>query len=289
MQDYRVKATAAHGAIRAIATRTTKTAQQVQNVQNASPVTAAALGRLISGAVMLAADFKTEFRLVIEVDGNGPLGRVVVEVRSGGLVRAGAQHPNVDLPLRPDGKLAVGRAVGDQGILRVVREEAGQAPYEGRTALVSGEIGEDLTGYYLQSEQVPSAVAVGVLIGTNGLVAGAGGIVIQALPGSESVADDIASRFKQLDNLSYRLSEGQSPDDLLRYLLPEPIVWYSKEPFAYQCQCSREKSIAILKSLPQEEVLALIQELGAEVVCHYCNTAYPISLSVLEHIAYRQN
>ncbi|MCL5972555.1 MAG: Hsp33 family molecular chaperone HslO [Firmicutes bacterium] len=287
MQDYRVKATAAFGAIRAIATRTTKTAQQVQIVQNASPVAAAALGRLISGAVMLTADFKTEFRLMIEVDGNGPLGRTVAEVRTGGLVRARAQNPKVDLSLRPDGKLAVGKAVGNQGILRVVREEAGQAPYEGQTALLSGEIGEDLTRYYFQSEQVPSAVAVGVLIGTDGLVAGAGGIVIQALPGSEAIADDIASRFKQLDDLSYRLTEGQSPDDLLRHLLPEPIVWYPKELFTYQCQCSREKSIAIVKSLPQDEVLALIQEHGAEVVCHYCNTAYPISLSMLEQIANR--
>lgn len=281
MLDYRVKATTAGGSIRAIATRTTHTARAIQSVQQASPVAAAALGRLATAAVLLAADFKTDFRLMVEVDGQGPLGRTVAEIRTGGLVRARARHPGIDLPLRADGKLAVGQAVGCPGVLRVVREEAGQAPYEGRTPLISGEIGQDLTAYYVQSEQVPSAVALGVLVDRDTTVAAAGGIVVQALPGSDGRTEEIAARFEQLHNLSLRLSLGDTPEDLLRYVLPGPIHWFEREPIQYQCQCSLEHSIAIIESLPKEELESLLLEQGAEVVCHYCNTAYPISAAVL--------
>lgn len=283
--DYRVKATAAGGSIRAIAAVTTTTARQVQMVHDASPVAAAALGRLMTAASLLAADFKDQFRITVEVEGDGPLGRVVAEVRTGGLMRARAEHPTVDLPLRSDGKLAVGQAVGNQGILRVIREEMDRATYEGQAPIVSGEIGEDLANYYRTSEQIPAAVALGVLVGRDGLVAASGGVVIQALPGiHEMTTDEVSEKFQKLHNISWRLSDGETPEDLLREVLPGPIHWLSTEPLEYRCHCSQERSLEIIGSLPDTDLNALIEEQGAEVVCHYCNTAYPISLIDLEQI-----
>lgn len=283
MADYRVKATAAGGSIRAIAARTTSTALTVQSVHQASFVAAAALGRLITATTLLAADFKDDFRLTLTLEGDGSLGRVVSEIRTGGLLRARAEHPGVDLPLRSDGKLAVGQAVGHKGVLRVARQELGSPPYEGQSPLVSGEIGEDLAHYYRVSEQIPAAVALGVLIGTEGTVVSSGGLVIQALPGHEEMTiDHITEKFQRMNNISWRLSEGETPEDLLQALLPSPIHWSSPEPLSYQCQCSREGSLLIIGSLPEADLNALIQENGAEVVCHFCNTAYPISVTDLE-------
>ncbi len=283
LADYRVKATAAGGSIRAIAARTTSTALAVQRAHQASFVAAAALGRLLTATSLLAADFKDDFRLTLELEGDGPLGRVVSEIRTGGRLRARAEHPLVDLPLRSDGKLAVGQAVGHTGILRVTRQELGYPPYEGQSPLVSGEIGEDLANYFRVSEQIPAAVALGVLIGTEGTVVSSGGLVIQALPGhQEMTTDQITEKFQSMSNISWRLSQGETPEDLLQALLPPPIQWSSPEPLSYQCQCSREGSLEIIGSLPEADLDALIQENGAEVVCHFCNTAYPISLAELE-------
>ena len=285
LADYRVKATAAGGSIRAIAARTTSTALSVQMAHQASFVAAAALGRLLPATSLLAADFKDDFRLTLTLEGDGPLGRVVSEIRTGGFLRARAEHPRVDLPLRSDGKLAVGQAVGHKGILRVARQEFQHPPYEGQSPLVSGEIGEDLAHYYRVSEQIPAAVGLGVLIGTEGTVVSSGGLVIQALPGhQERTADLITEKFQSMNNISWRLSQGETPEDLLEALLPSPIQWSDPEPLSYQCQCSREGSLEIIESLPEADLDALIQENGAEVVCHFCNTAYPISLAELEWV-----
>ncbi len=283
MGDYRVKATAAGGSIRAIAAVTTATALRVQNLHHASPVAAAALGRLITAASLLASDFKDAFRLTVEVQADGPLGRLVSEIRTGGLIRARTENSLVDLPLRSDNKLAVGQAVGNRGTLRVTREERGRNPYEGQAPIVSGEIGEDLANYYRISEQIPSAVALGVLIGHEGLVVASGGVVIQALPGIQTVTtDEITDKFQKLHNISWRLSNGETPEDLLREVLPTSIHWLGTDSLEYQCQCSSERSLEIIGSLPTGDLDALIQDKGAEVVCHFCNTAYPISLFQLE-------
>lgn len=156
----------------------------------ASPLAAAAMGRLLTASILLSSDFKDSFRLTVEVNGGGPLGRVTAEVRTGGKVRVRTEHSEVDLPLRPDGKLAVGQAVGRTGYFRVLREDAFSHRYEGQVELATGEIGDDLMRYYLQSEQIPSAVALGVLVGPDGVVQGAGGVVVQALPGCPESRSD---------------------------------------------------------------------------------------------------
>ncbi|MBX5466290.1 MAG: Hsp33 family molecular chaperone HslO [Firmicutes bacterium] len=284
--DYRIRATWADGALRAVAVITTEAARAAQRVHRASPVAAAAMGRALSAAALLGADVKEAFRLEVQLDGDGPLGLVAAEIRQVGgeqWVRARVQHPEVDLPLRSDGKLAVGQAIGRQGAFRVWFEDAGGARYQSEVPLVTGEIGEDLAHYYWQSVQVPSAVAVGVLVGTDGTVTASGGVVVQALPGSEAEREAVAERFLGLQHLSHRIAEGATGEDLIRSVLPEPIHWLEREPLRFRCQCSRRRSLALLAHLPPEELQALAHEQhGAEVTCHYCRRRYRFSEAELE-------
>lgn len=242
----------------------------------AGPLASAAMGRTLTSAVLLAADFKDDFLLAVAVEGDGPLGRVMGEVRTGGKVRARVDHPEVDLPLRADGKLDVGQGVGRSGSFRVTREDD-LGRFESQVELASGEIGDDLARYYLQSEQIPSAVAVGVLVGREGLVAASGGLVVQMLPGGEGMVDSIIERLDAVSHISYRLDEGHSPEDLIRAVLPAPVILAEPEPLEFRCRCSRENSLDILLNLPSDEREALIRQKGAEVVCNYCRTRYRFS------------
>lgn len=254
----------------------------------ASPLAAAAMGRLLTASILLSSDFKDSFRLTVEVNGGGPLGRVTAEVRTGGKVRVRTEHSEVDLPLRPDGKLAVGQAVGRTGYFRVLREDAFSHRYEGQVELATGEIGDDLMRYYLQSEQIPSAVALGVLVGPDGVVQGAGGVVVQALPGCpDELRDGVAERFSILSKISHRISEGDTPESLLSDVLGGPIRAYEAEPFEFLCECSKARSLDIIASLPRADIKSLLADGGAEVVCHFCETAYHITEPELRNLVAR--
>ncbi|MCY0884976.1 MAG: Hsp33 family molecular chaperone HslO [Firmicutes bacterium] len=285
-QDYRVRATAAGGAVRAVAALVTKSALTAQELHAATPVAAAAMGRLLAAAALLAADFKTRFRLTVSVNGGGPAGMVQAQAETGGELRARIEHPDVELPLRPDGKLAVGQAVGNRGSLSVtvVDRESDQV-YRSEVELVTGEIAEDLTRYYLQSEQVPSAVALGVLVGRSGLVAAAGGLVVQLLPDAPAgLGDLLADRVEALGAVSRRLAAGARPEDLLEALLPGPVHYFPPERLAYSCHCGPVRSRDILAALPASELEALISEGGAEVTCPYCRRSYRFPAAELERL-----
>ncbi|AEJ39335.1 Hsp33 protein [Sulfobacillus acidophilus TPY] len=281
--DYRIRATAADGLLRAVAVNTTETARQAEEIHQAYPVAAAALGRLISAAAILATDVKDDSRVVVEVDGGGPLGRLVAEIRGGRDIRARIQHPEVNLDLRADGKLAVGQAVGQDGYFRVLREEPVSGGwYQGQVELVSGEIGEDLLHYYTQSEQVPSAVALGVLVGQEGIQA-SGGILLQALPGlADDRAQVLTERFQRLDSLSRRLAAGETLEAVLGELLGSDAVLFEPEPIGWHCWCERGRIEDILLSLPDGDYQDLINDGGAEVTCHFCRTAYHFTQEELE-------
>jgi molecular chaperone Hsp33 len=267
---------------------TTESARAAQRVHRAGPLAAAAMGRALAAAALLAADVKEAFRLEVRLKGGGPLGLVAAEIRQAEgeqWLRVRVDHPEVDLPLRPDGKLAVGQAIGRDGELVVWYEDVGGVRYQSEVPLVSGEIGEDLAHYYWQSVQVPSAVALGVLVGPSGLVAASGGVVVQALPGSEAEVDAVTARFARLAALSQRLNDGETPEDLIRSVLPEPLRWSPREPLRFRCQCSRRRSLSLLKGLPPEELTALIEEQhGAEVVCHYCRRRYRFTEEELRQV-----
>lgn len=271
--DYRIRGTAAEGTLRALATLSTRVARTAQTLHQARPVAAAAMGRAASAAILMAADLKDGGMVHVELDGGGPLGRVIAEADAGS-VRARVDHPTVDLPLRPDGKLAVGQAVGRDGYLIVWREDRAGHRYESRVALVSGEIGEDLTRFYAESEQVPAAVALGVLVGRDGVVVASGGVVVQALPGSGEAAEGVAGRFGALARISHRIAHGETPEQLLAEVLPPPLHLAPPEPVQFRCRCSKERSAAILQSLPHDDLEALWEERGAEVTCNFCRQVY---------------
>ncbi|MCY0880560.1 MAG: Hsp33 family molecular chaperone HslO, partial [Firmicutes bacterium] len=210
--DYRIHGSAADGMLRMIGCIIPDSVRTIQKTQDALPVAAAAMGRVTAAAVILSASFKTfaeDFRVSVSVEGGGPLGRILAQCRTGGLVRARVEHPHVDLPLRADGKLPVGQAVGINGLFKVAREGIAGTAYEGQVPLVSGEIAEDLAQYYLLSDQVASAAALGVLVGQDGWVQSAGGLVVQAMPGcSDALIDTVADRYQKLSHISHLLAEG---------------------------------------------------------------------------------
>ncbi|MCL5014448.1 MAG: Hsp33 family molecular chaperone HslO [Firmicutes bacterium] len=283
--DYRRKATAAEGTMRVIVAQTRETALKAQKAHKASPVAAAALGRLLTAAALLAADFKDSALVRIEVNGKGPIGRVVAEARTNGRLRAKVENPQVSLPLRSDGKLAVGHAVGNNGLFKVTREEHNGLIYQGQVELVNGEIGQDFAQYYTLSEQIPSAVALGVLVGRDSWVQAAGGMVVQALPGSSTyVVDGIADRFSRLEHISHRLAEGDSLEQLAEEVVGTHLDWFSPESLSYHCECNRSRSLELLASLPREEIHELTKDQGVEVVCHYCRTAYRFSPDEVERL-----
>jgi molecular chaperone Hsp33 len=273
--DYRIKATAAGGVLRAIGAVTTASARSIQAVHRASPLAAAAMGRLTTAAALLASDFKAGESIHMEANGGGPAGRVIAEAFASGLLRGRLDHPEVDLALSPEGKLAVGQAVGTDGTLTVRRTLADGRLYTSVSPLVTGEIGDDVARYLTQSEQVPSAVALGVLVGADGRVAASGGLIVQALPGaSDTLARETAERLQALGGLSRRLADGAAMEDLVASVLPAPIRWADRTPLHFGCLCSRERSLALLVSLPPAERAEMAAQGGAEVICHYCQTAY---------------
>jgi molecular chaperone Hsp33 len=273
--DYRIKATAAGGLLRAIGAVTTESVRQIQAVHQASPLAAAAVGRLVTAAVILAADFKAGEFIHLEAHGGGPAGRVIAEAYASGLVRARIDHPEVVLPLRADGKLAVGQAVGRDGELIVRRGFPDGGAYTSVSPLVTGEIGDDVAHYITQSEQIPSAVALGVLVGEDARVAAAGGLLVQALPGAAADhVEHVEAQLQTLGSLSHRLAEGESIEEVLGQVLPDPVHWATASPIMFGCLCSREHSAELLAAVPPEEREELSRQGGVEVVCHYCRTAY---------------
>jgi molecular chaperone Hsp33 len=247
----------------------------VQEAHGATPLAAAAVGRLMTAAAMLAADFKAGESLHCELDGGGPAGRIIAEAYASGLVRGRLDHPDVDLPLRADGKLAVGQAVGRDGWLTVERRFPDGGRYVSHSPLVSGEVGDDVAAFLRQSEQVPSAVAVGVLVGRDGKVAAAGGLVVQVLPPAPAdLVDRVAERMETLGSFSGRLAAGESIESIGTAILGPDTHWHARQALYFGCTCSRDRSGELLAALPPEERRAMAAQGGAEVVCHYCRTAY---------------
>ncbi len=281
--DYRIRATAADGLLRMVAVNTTVTAREAQRVHEAWPLAAAAMGRLLSVAAILAGDLKSNSsRITVEVDGNGPLGRVVAEGQGNQRLRARVQHPHVELPLRDDGKLDVGQAVGTDGTFRIIRESSPGEWYQSQVALTSGEIGDDFLHYLVQSEQIPSAVSVGVLISAEGLVMASAGVMVQALPGCPaSVVEDVAARFQALDQISRQVAEGANLESLIRQVVPEPIHWAAPKTLTWACWCNRTSVTEALKALPTHDLEDLIGDGGAEVTCHFCRQRYHFSAKEL--------
>lgn len=264
--------------VMAMAVDATDIVAQAEQYHKTSAVVTAALGRTLTAASMMGVMLKnTEDTITIKLEGNGPIGSVTAVSDGKGNARGYASNPIVEIPLRPDGKLDVGNAIGKEGILSIAKDTGGKEPYTGSVPLVSGEIAEDITSYYAVSEQTPTVCALGVLVNPDLTVKSAGGILLQLLPFCpEDVIARIENNVKKLPSVTQMLTDGFSPNDMVKAILDgfefNIIDQYKPE---YKCTCSREKFNKILTTLSEEDKESLPNEEGLiEVICRFCNTSY---------------
>ena len=287
MADYVIRATAADGQIRAFAATTRDLTETARQAHNTSPVATAALGRLMTAAVMMGYDMKGEDDLLtLKIQGDGPIGGLVVTADSKGEVKGYAFNPGVMLPPNDKGKLDVGGALGI-GVLSVIKDIGLKEPYVGQTILVSGEIAEDLTYYYATSEQTPSSVALGVLMNKDNTVRQAGGFIIQLLPGaSDEMIDKLEARLDEFASITSLLDEGKTPEEILDELLGEfGLEILDKMPTGFVCDCEKSRVAKAIISLGKKEIAEMIEEgKPIEVSCHFCNKLYTFTVEELKEM-----
>ncbi len=287
MDDYLVRATAANGQVRAFACTTKKLTEEARNIHCLTPVTTAALGRLMAGGLMMGAMMKGDRDLLtLRIEGAGPAVGALVTADSKGNIKGYVNRNDVMLPLRPDGKLDVGGAFGP-GFLSVIKDMGLKDPYVGQTMLVSGEIAEDLTYYFANSEQVPSTVGLGVLVNGDCTVKQAGGFIVQLMPfASEEVISSLENRLKSIDSVTAMLDAGKSPEDILLELLgDQELAINDTMPVKYNCDCNRERFTRGLISLGRREIQEMIDEgKPIEVNCHFCDKKYEFGIDELKDI-----
>ena len=278
--DYMVRGTAAHGMVRAFALSARGVVQAARDVHDTSPVVTAALGRLMMGALMCGQMFKEPDELVtFIVRGDGPIRALTVTANCEGQVKGFPAEPHVWLPSRPDGKLDVGRAVG-KGTLSAVRDLPGFEPYSSRIELVSGEIAEDLTSYFVVSDQVPTTVGLGVLVGRDWDVECAGGFIVQLMPDCvDEVAESIERNLQSMSSVTDLLSEQATPDDLLRSVL-DGLDYQELEAMRveFHCGCDAVRAARAALALGESELRDMIEKgETAEVRCHFCGRRHCLS------------
>ena len=287
MKDYLIRATAANGQVWAFGVTSRELTETAKNAHDTSPVATAALGRLMSAAVMMGADLKGENDLLtLRMEGDGPMGGLLATADSHGNVKGYAFHPEVLLPPNAKGKLDVGGALG-AGMLSVVKDIGLKEPYVGQTNLVSGEIAEDLTYYYAASEQIPCSIALGVLMNKDNTVRQAGGFMIQLLPGaSDELIDRLEERLGELPSITALLDAGKTPEEILSGLLGDfDLEILEKKPVQFHCDCSRERVERAIVSIGKKEIREMIEEgKPIEAGCQFCNKKYSFSVEELEEL-----
>lgn len=286
MSDQLIRAISKDGSIKASAVSTRGLTERARQIHRTLPVATAALGRLLAGASMMGSALKEDgASLTLQIKGGGPLGTLLAVSDNQGNVRGTVDNPAVELPLRPDGKLDVGSAVGNQGTLTVIRDLNMKEPYVGSVGLLWGEIAEDLALYFVESEQVPTACGLGVLVDRDQSVLAAGGYLIQMLPGaSEDAADQLEASIRAAGAVTELLRRDQDPEALLRQVMAGiPIDILEKNPIEYRCDCSRARMERALISLGREELRSMIDEQGgAELTCRFCDNVQRFTREDLE-------
>lgn len=286
--DQIVRVIAKGAPVKAMAISARDTVERARAIHNCWPVASAALGRLLMAASMMGAAIKEEEGAVtLRIKGGGPLGSLTAVSDSRGNVRGYVQNPDVDVPRKAKGKLDVGAAVGADGELTVIRDLGLKEPYIGSVQLVGGEIAEDVAAYFVESEQVPTACALGVLIAPDQTVQAAGGYLIQLLPGAdEAVVSAVERGVSKLGAVSARLDSGMEPLGLLREVLGEfELEVLETSPIAYRCYCTRDRVSRALISLGTDELDSLIKEQGgAELTCQFCDKVYRYSADELQKL-----
>lgn len=284
--DEIVRMIAKNAPIKAAAISGTALVERARAIHDTWPVATAALGRTLLAASMMGNMLKEENGSVtLRINGGGPLGTITAVSDSVGNVRGYVQNPAVDVPRKAHAKLDVGVAVGCDGDITVIKDIGLKDPYVGSVQLVGGEIAEDLAAYYAESEQIPTACALGVLIAPEQTVSAAGGYLIQLLPGAEdSVIDQIEAGIREVGAVSGLLAEGVTAEELLRRVLSTfELELLERTPVEYRCYCSRERVSRALLSMGGQELRAMIEEQGsAELTCQFCDAVYRFSKEELE-------
>lgn len=290
MADKLIRATAADGGIRAVGVITTNLTEEARQRHKLSYVATAALGRTMTAGLLLASSMKKEdSRVNIRVEGNGPLGSILVDAGLDGTVRGYVQNPAVELPPNSKGKLDVGGAVGKEGYLYVIRDVGYGFPYSSTVELISGEIGDDIANYLVTSEQTPSALLLGVFVGEGGVTA-AGGLLMQVLPKAardQSLVELLESRIAHLSGFTPLLRAGKSLNEIMEEILGDLglSIFPETQMVRFDCRCSFNRVLGALKMLGVAELQDMIEkDEGAEAICQFCGEVYQASETELNQL-----
>ncbi|MGL4522053.1 MAG: Hsp33 family molecular chaperone HslO [Bacilli bacterium] len=285
MKDYLVRALAFDGQLRVVATTSTGVVAEAQKRHDTWRTASAALGRSLTGALLMGSTLKGEQKVTIKIEGGGPIGYILVDVNALGETRGYVHNPHVDFEANEMGKLQVGKAVGTEGFFSVVKDVGLRDNFTGQVPMIRGEIGEEFTYYYATSEQTPSSVAVGVLVNGDDSIAAAGGFMIQLMPNAtEETICYLEEKLATLPTVSSMIQEGLTPEDIIMRIVPEENVKILDQyPVTFTCSCSHERVSSMLMSLGRDEIAAMIEEdEKAEVHCQFCNETYKFTRVDLE-------
>lgn len=278
MKDYIIRGTSTDESIRFFSCITTAMVEEARKIHDCSPVSIAALGRMLTAGSMMGIMLKSEKdTLTVQINGKGPAGSIVVISDYTGNVRGYISNPNVELMQREEGKLDVGRAVGVDGLLTVIKDLGMKEPYVGQIPITSGEIGDDISSYFATSEQTPTAVGLGVLVEVDGHVAASGGFIIQLMPeADETMISKLEERLGRVKSVTDMISVGLDAEGMIKDILGDiEYKVYEEKQVVYRCNCNKERLERALISVGRQELEDLIHEQGnAELVCHFCNSKY---------------
>ena len=276
------------GTLMIMAADTSDIVCEAQKIHSTSKVCTAAMGRLLTAAVMMGSMLKGDNdSLTLRINGNGPCGSVIAVCDSHGRAKSYISDGNVELPLNKKGKLEVGAAVGTDGSLTVIKDLGLSEPYVGQVPIVSGEIAEDITSYYATSEQTPTVCALGVLVNPDKTVAYAGGFMIQLLPtAADDTIDKVERCIKDIKSVTDIMKEGLTPEQICHTVLPEfNIEVLDEQEPVYECNCSREKVIRAIMSAGKDELLDMAKDKETKVKCHFCNKEYTFTSDEIKKLA----
>jgi molecular chaperone Hsp33 len=286
MEDYLVRIIARESGVRGLACVTTNLVNRICQKHETAPTATAYLGRALTGGALMGALLKIQQRVAIKLEGTGPLRKAIVESDAYGRLRGYVAVPDLDLPLkqgRPDYETAIGRA----GLITVVKDLRLKELAEGVVPLDTGEVDTDLMAYFDQSEQIPTAVSIGLTMDNDGSVATAGGLLIQALPPhSDTIVSQLSDRLQELPPIAELLQSGKTPEAVLAEVFAGiEYEELEKRPLRFECGCSRERSEKALITLGKEEIQNLLDNEGEAVIdCHFCHERYVFDVFELELI-----
>jgi molecular chaperone Hsp33 len=286
MGDYLVRSLGDKTNIIGLACITTGLAREASQLHGTSRTASAALGRALTGGLLMGALLKRGQRIALKFEGSGPLKRVVVEADNEGTARGFVAVPEADVPGK-DGKLDVSGLLGNQGTLTVTKDLGLKEPYRGIVKLHTGEIAEDIAYYFLESEQIPSAVGLGVFVEPEGTVSAAGGFLIQTIPPVEDgLVDRIIKNIQEIPFLTHMIREGKTPEDMLARIFSDiPYHVLGKRELSFRCTCSKERVEKALIALGSDELQKFIAEHEeTDVTCEYCRTSYRFVRKELEDL-----